>query len=145
VVWEVVRTGLGAFAKRISEKDASKRKAVGEQCGAARTRVSECLNRAVEFLTAPCTTERREELQRLILHDLRTLAQAIQDVNAFAGALKTQPLSQSYLITFRQAITWHFGSKSYKPQGHDSEDVRRAYSAGQAFQTELTRLQLAST
>jgi hypothetical protein len=142
VFWELLKQLIGLRIKRVGDRNASKRKQLGDQCAAAKGKVNLCLQSAIEYLTSDCTEVRKRELGRTIRHEVAMLGQAVKDVNLFAADLNLMPLPSVHLIGFRRAVTWHIDSKSYKPQPHDAVDVRRSYEAGLAFQEALTRLQL---
>lgn len=144
VLWEFCKQLFGAVIKRLGDKRAAKRTRMSEHCDAARSSVELCLQQAVEYLTADCTDERKKELGRAIRHELSILGQSIKDLNTYAAELQVTATSNSLLIAFRQAITWHLDSKSYRPQTHSSADVVRAYAAGFALQDALTRTQISA-
>ena len=145
VLWEAGKQAIGAGVKRFGDKQAAKRKLLSEHGTTAKAKISVCLQHAVEYLTSECSDARKIELGRHLRHEASLLGQAVKDMNTCAESLKLEEIEPAHLIRFRKAVTWNIDSKSYKPQLHDSFDVRSTYQTGFALQEAVTRLQLAGT
>lgn len=144
LLWELIKQLLGAILRRFGDQKSAKRKQLSEQCDATKEKVGQCLQQAVEYLTAECSEDRKSELGRAIRHELSLLGQSVKELNLYASELKVEAVRNPLLVSFRRALTWHLDSKSYKPQSHESTDVVRAYRTAFDLQNALTLMQISA-
>jgi uncharacterized protein YoxC len=142
VASESLRLCIGSIFKRVDERKSTQRKAVSDQCQLAKRQATDCLAKAVEYLTGDCNEQRRVQLASLIKHEVKVLGQSVRDLNAYSAELGLPSIPNGTLIAYRQALTWQLNNMQYKRQAHEAPDVSAAYRNSEAFQTALTRLHI---
>ena len=102
-LWEIIKKGGAAIAKRKSEKRDGQRKNLHTEIRASIEVAQHAIDHARDYYSAEAAE--KDKLARFVLHDIKVLASHLQNVNNGLAVLGYTNTTGSKLIAFRQALT----------------------------------------
>jgi hypothetical protein len=139
-VWEVGKIILPALLKRRGDQIDAKRRLLREDLDKVQEQVPACLEVALVCFAPDTDDAKRGESARTLRHKVQTLGIALNRVNIGLEVLAIDNLDDSFLISFRRALTMHLDQKPPIAMGSDDPRVTAMYRAGHHLSMSLTKV-----